>query len=219
LLPQRRPLLSVLPAWLAAAPLLGCGAASELYLGGGTTSAMDASDPCPSAVSGPQAIDGNCSTRDGRSRVSAPTAPHVTWTSKLPMAQLAQSSVGTDASGHAYVVSTSNLGQVPAEIRRVEAAGGTIDWTASFSGDGATGIPFILSHGGVDVFGDDPSGHAALLGFDLATGAPTSMSLGFNLFAGPPDLAVGADGSLYLAHDNGLGTPDTAAVSLFGAGD
>ena len=85
--------LSAVLAWVAGAA--GCGSRTGLLAGSASDAnpSQDAAPPepdagldvCTSAVSGPNAMAGNCSTRDGRSRVRAPKAPHVTWTTKLPV--------------------------------------------------------------------------------------------------------------------------------------
>ncbi len=51
----------------------------------------------------------------------------------------------------------------------------------------------------------------------MATGASTSTTFGFTLYDAPGDLAVGADGSLYVTHEDGVGTgKQTTFVSRVG---
>jgi PQQ-like domain len=211
----------ILPACAAALLVLGCGSRSQLDAlgvsgtgsGGGVVAPVG--DPCPAAVSGPKAMAGNCSTRDGRSRVAAPSAPHVTWTTKLPggsFEQAGPSAIATDASGHAYVMTWGNDHLSMAALRRVSVVDGSIDWTAPFLLDGQTGAPIVLSHGGVDLFALDATGTQnfdAVFTFDSATGASMSTTFGFDLDDAPGDVAVGVDGSLYVTHEDG----ETASVS------
>ncbi len=222
-----RRLVRGLPAWLAAAPLLGCGARSGLdaagFVGSIDGGAIDGSaaadagaapdagptgDRCPSAVSGPTPMAGSCSTRDGRSRVPAPTAPHVTWKTRLPTdstGRVGPSAIATDASGHAYVVTTGEIDESTAALRRVSAADGTVDWTTAISPDEETSTPIVLSRGGVDLFAYGTSYADAVFTFEPSSGASTSTTFGFSLYYAPRDLAVGADGSLYVTHEDRVG--------------
>ena len=84
-------------------------------------------------------------------------------------------------------------------------ADGTIDWTDPISPDEETSTPIVLAHGGVDMFAYDAQTMDAVFTFDPATGASTSTTFGFSLYYAPGDLAVGADGSLYVTHEDGVG--------------
>ncbi len=164
---------------------------------------------CPAAVSGPKPMAGNCSTRDGRSRVAGPSAPHVTWTVTLPTDSSGEvgpgTSIATDAAGHAYVVTTGEADETQAALRRIDAASGTIDWTDPISPDGETGTPIVLASGGVDLFAYQKDTDSVFT-FDPSSGASTSTTFGVSLYDAPKDLAVGMDGSLYVTHANGVGT-------------
>ncbi len=200
----RVPLPSVLSAWLLL-QLSGCGARSQLDVEG-MTSPVDASDRCPSAVSGPRPMANSCSTRDGRSRVSAPVAPHVTWSTKLPTegsAYLGPGVLATDAAGHAYVLTIYQAGSNPAALLRVRTSDGAVEWTAPVDPDQETNVPIVLSHGGIDVFAYAPGDVDSMVTFDPSTGATTSTTFGLGLQGAVPDSAVGADGSLYITHEDG----------------
>jgi hypothetical protein len=152
---------------------------------------------------------GNCSTRDGRSRVGAPSSPHLTWMAKLPTDSTGQggpSAIATDASGNAYVIATGELDESIAALRRVRASDGTIEWTDPITTDEETSTPIVLSHGGVDMFAYNAMTAESLFTFDHASGASTSTTFGVTLYDAPGDLAVGSDGSLYLTHAEGVGT-------------
>jgi hypothetical protein len=202
-----------LVATVLLAPILGCGARSQIDLaragaGGGATAG---GDPCPAAVSGPKPMARSCSTRDGRSRTGAPAAPHVTWTAALPTlgaTELSTSAVATDAAGHAYVVTTSNVADA-GELRRVRASDGSVDWTVPIAPTQETATPIVLSQGGIDLFAYDASTQDAVFTFDPATGASASTTFGFSLYDAPTDPAVGADGSLYVTHADDVGGAHT----------
>ena len=221
--PARLPLAS-----LAIVTALACGSRTGLESpsgaagsssGGGSGGSGSSSggvgipqDPCPSAVSGPKPMFGNCSTRDGRSRVTAPTSPHVTWTAKLPTdstGQVGLSAVSTDASGNAYVVTTGEVDESTAALRRVNGASGAIAWTTPIMPDEETTTPIVLASGGVDMFAYGKSYSDSVFTFDPATGSSTSTTFGFSLYYAPSNLAVGADGSLYVTHQDGVGTVKT----------
>jgi hypothetical protein len=194
---------------LIAAGLLGCGARSQLdALATTSTSGGGAGDPCPSAVTGPRAMTGSCSTRDGRSRVAAPTAPHVTWTTKLPTdssGTLGTSAIATGGSGEAYVVTEGAFDESVAALRRVSVTGGTIEWAAPITPDEQTSTPVVLASGGVDLFAYDASTTQSLFTFDASSGTSTSTTFGVSLYDSGLDVAVGADGSLYVTHSNDVG--------------
>jgi outer membrane protein assembly factor BamB len=157
-------------------------------------------------------MTGNCSTRDGRARVGAPVAPHVTWTTQLPTdttGLLGPSALATDAAGHAYVVTTGEIGESTAALRKVRAADGAILWSDPISPDEETTTPIVLGSGGIDLFGYDAQTTDALFTFDPSTGISTSTDFGVSLYYAPPDLAVGADGSLYVTHSDDVGGAHT----------
>jgi outer membrane protein assembly factor BamB len=93
-----------------------------------------------------------------------------------------------------------------AALFRVNAADGTIEWTDPISPDEETSTPIILAHGGVDMFAYGTHTADSVFTFDPASGASTSTTFGFTLYDAPGDLAVGADGSLYVTHEDGVGT-------------
>jgi hypothetical protein len=162
---------------------------------------------------------GNCSTRDGRSRVRAPAAPHVTWTTKLPTdssGQVDWCSIATDAARNAYVVTSGQVSASNAALRRVSGADGSVAWTVPIQPDGDTTTPIVLSSGGVDLCAYTPGDAQnvnALFTFDPGTGSAKSTTFGLDLdTAVPPitaDIAVGSDGSLYVTHQDQVGLEDT----------
>jgi hypothetical protein len=162
---------------------------------------------------------GNCSTRDGRSRVPAPAAPHVTWTTKLPTdssGQLAWSSIATDAAGNAYVATNGQYSASNAALRRVSGADGSVAWTIPIQPDGETTTPIVLSSGGVDLCASTPGDAQnvnALFTFDPATGSATSTTFGLDLdttvVPDAANIAVGSDGSLYVTHQDNPAFDDT----------
>jgi PQQ-like domain len=178
--------------------------------GGAVTPGDDAamSDPCPSAVTGPAPIPGNCSTRDGRSRVPAPAkAPHVTWTVKLPVDEsgyIGPGGLSTDAANHVFVVNTEESGSsnVPA-IRRVDANDGTIDWVAPIVPCDGTGQAVLLASGRAEVFAYADPTALTLFAFSDADGTSTATTLGFAYLNPVSSLGVGADGSLYFIDEDG----------------
>lgn len=152
---------------------------------------------------------GNCSTRDGRSRVAAPEDPHVLWSTKLPTdstGQMGPSAIATDSSGHAYVVTEGEIDESIAAIRRFRASSGALDWSRSILPDEETGTPIVLASGGIALFAYTPADRDAVFTFDPANGRSSSTSFGFDLYYAPGELAVGSDGSLYVVHSNGGGT-------------
>jgi len=208
-----------LPSGAAGTSSSSSGGGSGGSSGGGSGSSGSSSggmgppqDRCPSAVSGPKPMFGNCSTRDGRSRVPAPTSPHVTWTAKLPTdstGQVGLSAVSTDSSGNAYVVTTGEVDESTAALRRVNGASGAIAWTTPIMPDEETSTPIVLASGGVDMFAYGKSYSDSVFTFDPATGSSTSTTFGFSLYYAPSDLAVGSDGSLYVTHQDGVGSAKT----------
>jgi outer membrane protein assembly factor BamB len=165
---------------------------------------------------------GNCSTRDGRSRVPAPAAPHVTWTTKLQTdssGQLGPSGIATDAAGNAYVATSGQVDESNEALRRVNGADGTVAWTIPIQPDGTIPIgpdgemptPIVLSSGGVDLCAftpQDAQDVTAVFTFNPATGSATSTTFGLDFYL-PADIAVGSDGSLYVMQQDQVGLDDT----------
>jgi hypothetical protein len=174
----------------SAAILAGCGGAPD-----GAADLVDLDDPCPSALSGPQPILGNCSTRDGRARIAAPVAPHVTWAKKLLPTELGFSGVlmTTDDSGHVYMQTQG----YDVKLHRIRAADGTVEWTKSSPFADTVTEAIVTSRGAVLHFGADAHGKDALLAVDPSSGASTSTATGLQLGGEVGALAVGEDGSLY----------------------
>lgn len=190
---------ALLPAYLSAPLLLGCGARSSLGEGGGS----NGPDTCRSAVSGPKAMARNCSTRDGRARVNPPAAPHRTWATKLPVAGGQRpAGIATDASGRAYVAMIDLSGGLQAAFHRVQTDSGSIDWTAPFTSTPELASPILPTSGGVKFFVYGASASGAVLDFNPPSSAHTSSTFGLDLDAAALDLAVGVDGSLYVAHND-----------------
>ncbi len=218
---------------LACIVVIACGSRSELFAGAldagaaldagsapqeGAAASVDSGtlDPCPSAVSGPNAMSGNCSTRDGRSRVRAPaTAPHVTWKTQLPVDEagyIGPGGLSTDSAGHVYVVNTDELPYPPvAAIRRIDANTGRIDWTVPIQPDEATGQAVLLAAGEIELFAYDAKQAESIFSFAPATGTSTSTTYGLDLYDSASNLAVGSDGSLYVIHQSNIGTTGTQA--------
>ena len=168
--------------------------------------AVDLSDPCPSAVSGSKPMIGNCSTRDGRARVSAPIAPRLKWAILLPSPMASLSQLATDATGHAYVVAAA---QAPGTswFGRVRLSDGTVEWAGQIAAVQPTEVPIVLSSGPVDLCSSGGQDSIdALLTFAPQTGASTSTTFGLDLSNSPGNFAVGADGSAYVTHVEGGGT-------------
>jgi hypothetical protein len=190
----RKMVASVVSAVAGVALATGCSARSQLEVGSGSG--------CRAAVSGPKPMAGNCSTRDGQSRVSAPTAPRVKWTTNLPGSgpalypSLTQLSFGlvTDDSGHAYLV-TPGAGVVDAAVRRVDVASGAIDWAVPYPPFPFLDTPVILSAGTIDLMAS-----GSVLSFNPSSGASTGTNFGLSFDEYMPDLGVGVDGSLYVIH-------------------
>jgi hypothetical protein len=183
----------------------GAGGAGTAGAGGVSSSTQDV---CASAVSGPKAMARNCSTRDGRSRVTAPAKPHVTWTTKLPTdstGHVGLSAIATGAAGDAYVVTSENLADEGA-IRRVRTSDGAIEWTLSLAPDGATQTPVVRADGLIDLSAYSAGNKPSTLLIDAKTGAATDTTFGFDLYDEAGNHAIGADGSLYLLHSESVGT-------------
>jgi hypothetical protein len=157
-----------------------------------------------------------CSTRDGRTRAPAPSAPHLTWTASIPITDgssaLGAASLTTDASGHAYVASAGGFGGDP-QLQRIDTGSGSPDWTSTSAG-AATAL--LLSAGEVELTAGDP---LAVESIDPASGVTSHLgTLGYWGSAGDP--AIGADGSLYYAYtlDQGTATATTHVSGVSRAG-
>jgi outer membrane protein assembly factor BamB len=91
-------------------------------------------------------------------------------------------------------------------IRRLSAANGAAQWALDIEITDATEWPVLRSTGVIDVFARDAEFNPALLQIDTQSGAFTTTNFGFDFYSGPPNPAVGADGSLYLVHSENVGT-------------
>jgi outer membrane protein assembly factor BamB len=167
---------------------------------------------------------GNCSTRDGRARVPAPSSPQVKWTTKAPVAFEAPvtlddpmgSSIATDADGHAYLVWQPPNDDLY-EFARVDTPTGTLEWTTSYqspTGFEAVPTPLLPASGLVQmVAGLNP----ALATYNLDNGGASKKPLGVASGFVPPDPPIGRDGSLYLEYITDPRTGGPSAVACFGA--
>jgi outer membrane protein assembly factor BamB len=200
-----------------------CGARTPLSLGDSVPppyvppdGGAFAADPCPFAVlpGAPKPMAGNCSTRDGRSRVPAPRAPHITWTlPALSVAQQTGTTLATDAANHVYVLA-NDATSFNLSLRQIDASNGTIEWTSPFvPGMDTMPTPFLPPSGHPELIATVPS---EITTFDSATGSTSSVatpSLEFGLLTADP--AIGVDGSLYLLSnlndDGSSGAPFVAA--------
>src|SRR6185437_10453655 len=119
--------------------------------------------------------------------------------------------------GHAYVVTQGEEDESVSGLRRVNVADGTVDWTDPISPDEETSTPIVLAHGEVDLCAYGAQTMESVFMFNPASGVSTSTTFGFTLYYAPSDLAVGADGSLYVTHEEGVGTvKQTTFVSRVG---
>ncbi|MFI5297648.1 MAG: hypothetical protein ACHREM_06070 [Polyangiales bacterium] len=196
---------------------LGCGARTELLgarnsaIGDGAIGA-DASlelDRCPSALlaGAPRAIAGSCSTRDGRSRVAGPTAPHVLWRSSVPSpadpAAFTQVvTLASDASGNAYALlkpSSDNAGLD--RLLRLDGATGAVRWDTQFVPvQGISATPTILVDGEIDVVASQFDPVPSLARFDAISGMLSTTPFSNGIVGRDPSPAVGADGASYYAY-------------------
>ncbi len=186
-------------------------------------------DPCPSAVlaRSPLPMLGNCSTRDGRSRVVGPKAPHVTWKKKVPAPDASMGTsltvVGADASGSIYMLGgvLQPYGQDLYSLTKVDGATGDFGWSTLFptnpaAAGGSAPALFLLASSVIDAIGPPAVAELSLDALDPATGrlaesllgsgpieAGTPGVRGFNNLATLP--VIGADGSFYLAYTNNVG--------------
>jgi outer membrane protein assembly factor BamB len=196
-------------AALAALASSACGARSAMELA--ATSGAPDDDACPSAVAGPAPMFRACSTRDGRARVDAPRAPHVTWTLPPPASTAGYTwwnSLATDDRGNAYVLGGEDAPYGGA-LRKVRADGGTLLWSAPLVPSDLGSTPVVHAGGPVEVFAYDAAQQRSVFQLDPATGAAQATTFGLDLYNGASDPAVGADGSLYLVHSADVGTADT----------
>lgn len=151
----------------------------------------------------------NCSTRDGRSRVRAPSAPHLTWVAHpvtFSSGVLGGSAVATDNSGNAYVVIAGANDATVASVERTRVDDGSVAWTSPIAPDMSTTMPVVLPSGRVDLLALTANRQDALFTFDTKSGAATTATFGFDLNGAQAALAVGVDGSLFFAHSDGAGT-------------
>jgi hypothetical protein len=176
-------------------------------------------DRCAAAVAGPKAMRRNCSTRDGRSRVSAPTSPHITWVGSTPSADedglSLQSAIATDSAGHAYLTTIGADAMAKMVVERLETTDGTLDWQNPLWPNRGTGTPLLLATGSVDLFAyDDATDDDELFAYDPSAGSYSLIQIGgpnhgtipaFRIDDFNGDPAVGTDGSLYLVHQDGIG--------------
>jgi outer membrane protein assembly factor BamB len=175
---------------------------------------------CPSALlpGAPRAMFANCSTRDMRSRVFGPTAPHVTWVTPVIMDASGRSSfvgLAADASGSAYLV----VGDGDADngaLVRVDAATGIVQWTTPFEPLPPSYMaPLLLSNGALEFVAAPAMGAGIVLDqFNVATGQDTPASFPLSQAPSSEDPAVGADGSLYVAYPPSLGSSDLVVSRL-----
>ncbi len=171
-----------------------------------TSVAADAGpDPCPSAViaGAGRPMPGNCSTRDGRSRVAGPASPHLTWTSHVPLGASGAAAFGSlaaDASGSVYVsisLGSSTLADTPSDgsmLASFDGATGAMHWSATFA-TALSAAPLLLAGDVVDYFASDTSGATLFDRISVPTGAVTSSTFVPGLAL--PNPAVGADGAFY----------------------
>ena len=108
-------------------------------------------------------------------------------------------------------MNTDELPESPvAAIRRLDVASGHVDWKVPLeSASGAQAV--ILTAGGIELPGYDSTQRPSILSFAPATGALTTSAYGLELYDSESDLAVGADGSLYIVYQTGVGTAATQA--------
>jgi outer membrane protein assembly factor BamB len=179
-------------------------------------------DPCPSALlaGAPRAMLANCSTRDGRSRVVGPTAPHVTWSTDVIPPAASESSfmqLAADASEGVYLVVGDDDNDFGSFVR-LDASTGLVDWTTPFDPlPSAYAAPLLLADGLVEFFAADSEDHgAALDSFAPMTGTATSMALPALSAVYSGDAAVGMDGSLYVAYPmlSATGMPEPVVSRL-----
>jgi outer membrane protein assembly factor BamB len=184
-------------------------------------------DPCRSAVvaGAGRPMGRNCSTRDGRSRVTGPISPHVIWTTRISSGNFG--ALAADASGSVYVSHSlgDNLSDGAADgalLARVDGATGNVDWSTTFRS--ALSSASLLPVGGqVDFFASDPSGAGVIEQLEAQTGSTRSSHAEANDWA-LPQPAVGADGSLYAGTYSGVarlaadGTPSWTNGSLLPGG-
>lgn len=182
----------------------GSGGAGAVAGAGGSGGIEPILDRCVSATAGPASMWRNCSSRDGRSRVPVPVKPRLTWT-QVGATKLGPAVLTTGPESDVYVVS-GKFNSSQGSIRRLGAAGGAEQWALDIEITDATAWPVFRSTGVIDVFARDAEFNPALLQIDAQSGAFATTNFGFDFYSGPPNPAVGADGSLYLVHSENVGT-------------
>ncbi|MFI5301547.1 MAG: hypothetical protein ACHREM_25950, partial [Polyangiales bacterium] len=209
---------------------LGCGARTELVFGHaaaigdasaiGADAAVGTRDVCPSALltGAPRPIAGECSTRDGRSRVTGPTAPHILWQTAVPpntdpANAFFIAGLAADASARAYVVAAPNSGADISRLLAFDAVSGAIDWdvvyTPSSQGDG---LPVLLTDGALEIVATGASYRASIDRFDAVAGTftTTAIAAGSDVIDLSP--AIGADGAMYVAYTANAGSARARSV-------
>jgi outer membrane protein assembly factor BamB len=164
---------------------------------------IDAGDPCASAVLASAGLPtyANCSTRDWRSRVVGPRAPHWTWRTPLSGSDsFALGNLAADASGNVYVAYRASTRTPTTLLVRIDGSTGLVDWAAPCGLSFETASLYLGPTGTVDAIGDVAE---TLDTFNPATGAPASHTLPplVTELSGFP--AVGSDGSLYVDYSTG----------------
>jgi hypothetical protein len=152
-------------------------------------------DPCPSAVlpGAPRAMLANCSTRDGRSRVVGPTAPHLTFTTSVIEDTSGESTfvgIAADASGNVFLV-VGDEDEDFGSFVRLDGSGKAA-WMTSFAPlSTGYGGPLLLTDGTLEFLAADPmTKSVAFDRFEVASGALTPTDLPPALVGGSPDPAV-----------------------------
>jgi hypothetical protein len=205
---------STLRVLVIALAMIGCGARTEfgdIVVGDSAPSGSGRSplDVCPSAVlaGAPKPMTGNCSTRDGRMRADAPSAPHIRWTTHVPVLSGGSNALGitglvTDASGNTFVSSYEGYGYAPA-FRKIDGQG-NISWASNFD-HGPT--PFLMANDSLFLSEGPP---VVLSVVDPKSGSLSQTgAFGFE-HRNAQDPAIGRDGSIYFAHEIGANFADLA---------
>jgi len=174
---------------------------------------------CPAAVlsGSPLPMLGNCSTRDGRARVTGPTSPHVTWVTPAPPTLTIGGFVAADTTGAVYLAAAPDEGLgglVPEMIPtfgRIDGTTGNLDWLVSLPASTSASLSPILDPGGALLDVANNVAGPAIDSFDPMTGSVTASMLAFSL-AGIGIPAVGVDGSLYVQYVFEVGTNSQQAL-------
>jgi hypothetical protein len=106
-------------------------------------------------------------------------------------------------------MTTDDFGEALAALRRVRTVDGAIEWNRPISPDKETSTPVILANGGVDLFAYGKGYIDSVFTFDATSGTSTSTTFGLSLYYSGLDLAVGADASLYVTHEDNVGGANT----------